>query len=805
MARLDLINNKISLSITSIVMVFACVLPHQAFGIELSPDKFENNNKVSTAKIDGFLITCDKMNRDLETGESELVGNVQIIYQDQHFSADYVKINQNKKSAYFQGNVVINSPVAEIGGDRIQLNYIDSTAEIQNGYVKSNNIYFTGKSIRQNGPNKFHVSDAEYTTCSNCPATWSFDGTEIDAELGGYAFLKSSFLKVSGFPILWLPYLIVPLKNERQTGLLPPEIGFIRDRKLVFSQSLFLALSRSQDTTITLKNYEIGGLKKQIEYRHALNDKTTGEVTFSHLNDSLFPSKKRYSHFVTRGTEKERYNRWSIKGYNQYNFTDNSKLSLSVNQVSDLQYPQDFSDEYPNYSQSGLENRLNYTNNNDGTSLSINAIYYQHLLSANALAHNSAAVHQFPEVKYNSTIQQIGKTPYFYSFNINYAHFERQKKYDDIAIDGTGQKYVANSSNDPRCENLLSSQCYIIDDMAYDQQKDLIRTGDRVQMKGTLHTHAYSLLDRINISPELSYNESHYLFPVGDDRYSSKRYFEFDVLSRSKLYNIYESEEKKYKHEFIPELSYRWIPWIKEDNDLFFGRNDEGDIPIVSRGIISDKALTNGNGVQYDYTDRVYDRNLITLTLINRVVEKDNATMKYTNKFDWQIKQSYDVYQALYGTDKDRPLSDLSSISNLYSGDFTFSNQTNYYPYLSATNSTTSITYLNSLQQYFKVGYISKRSEEPKQDDVSLSLGFVTNYINLLTGVILDTSENRQNDSRVKKVSLITQIKPPGECWAINFYRDQKVGLEAEWKIRFDFSWDGKPTKIIPPHELNIN
>jgi LPS-assembly protein len=142
---------------------------------------------------------------------------------------------------------------------------------------------------------------------------------------------------------------------------------------------------------------------------------------------------------------------------------------------------------------------------------------------------------------------------------------------------------------------------------------------------------------------------------------------------------------------------------------------------------------------------------------------------------------------------------------NLYLNEVTISNQANYYPYLSATNSSTTITYRNTLQQYFKIGYISKRSEEPKQDDVSLALGFVTSYINLLTGVILDTSENRQSDSRIKKVSLITQIKPPGECWAINFYRDQKIGLEAEWKVQFNFSFDGKPTKVIPPEELSIN
>ena len=90
-------------------------------------------------------------------------------------------------------------------------------------------------------------------------------------------------------------------------------------------------------------------------------------------------------------------------------------------------------------------------------------------------------------------------------------------------------------------------------------------------------------------------------------------------------------------------------------------------------------------------------------------------------------------------------------------------------------------------------------------DDLALAVGFVTTYLNLLTGVVIDTSENRTTDSRLKKHSLIAQFKPPGECWGINFFRDQKVGVGAEWKVRFDFSFDGKPAKTIPPDELKLS
>ena len=771
----------------------------------------------SMAKIDGFLISCENVNRNLETGESELTGNVQIIYKDQHFRADHVIIDQKNKRAIFDGNVVVNNTIVEIGGDHIELDYEKNTSKITKGYVKSNNIFFSGETIEQKDANKFYVVDADYTTCNNCPATWSFDGSEINAEIGGYAFLKNSFLKIGGIPVFWLPYFVVPLKNERQTGFLAPEIGFIRDRKFYFSQSIFVAISRSQDMSFTFKNYSIGGLKKQFEYRYAIDDDSYGEFNLAHINDSLFPSKLRYTRFIAPDQVKEKFDRWSIRGYQQYQLSPSEKFRVSLNQVSDLQYPQDFFDEFPNYADSGLENRFNYTNNSDSTSLSLNAIYYKHLLSANALSNNAPAVHQLPEIKFDSLIKEIPDTPLFYKFNLTYTNFYRDTKYDDISFKGS-QGYVSNYAGDPRCENLdkdatatdpvgghFGPQCDTKSDGTFNEEVDIIRTGQRMMAKGALLTKSYALGDTVNFSPEISYNESHYIFPVGENKYSTKRYLEFDLLSRSKLFNVYQGVDSKFKHEFIPEISYRWIPWMQENPNQFFGTSNENDIPVVSKNIISDNDLSNKNNIQFDYQDRVYDRNLITLTLLNRVIKKNDTTSVYSNIFDIQIKQSYDLYQALYGVNRNQPLSDLASFMNIYMDEITISNQANYYPYLSATNSTTTVTYKNALQQYFKIGYISKRSEEPKLDDVSLALGFVTSYINVLTGVILDTSANRQSDSRLKKVSLIAQIKPPGECWSINFFRDQKIGLEADWKVQFNFSFDGKPTKVIPPDELRIN
>lgn len=781
--------------------------------ISYAQDKIDQTQQaitpMTTARISGFTITANSLIRDNEKNIVLLEGNVQIIYQQQHFKADAVEINVRKKKAHLKGNVHIQSLDYEIGGDEIDLDYLSNQALIINGYVKSNNVRFQGALIEQRGPQNFYVVDANYTTCTNCPSTWSFNSHQIKAELGGYAFLKNTFLEISGVPILWLPYLIIPLKNERQTGFLPPEFGYIPNRNLIFSQSFFWAISPSDDATITFKNYELGGLKEIIEYRYALTDYSFGQFSFSNFNDKVFASSKLLNIYRNPNEQNTSFRRWSIQGYAQHEFKPDINARLKINLISDLQYPKEFYDEFKNYADGGLENGLMLNHSSKHTTTQFNAYYYKHLLESNPAASNDSAIHKLPEVKFDSTLYQIADTPFFASTAIQFDSFYREKKWDDISTNGK-QKYVTNDANDPSCDHIADGTmraCHPISDGVYNETNDILRTGRRINSQFNITTKAFTPGEAVTILPKASYNLTNYFFDEGSSRYNTRQYVKFDIASRSRLYKIYDNNDSKYKykHEFIPEITYSNIPWVEQEAHPFFGNIAHGEKPYSSRNNLSDADINDVYGVQYDYYDRIYDRHLVTLTLLNRVIRKNTEINNYQNTLDFRLSQSYDIYQvqqSKYGARQ--PLSDLSGTLTYINNQFTLSNQFNYYPYVDATNSSTSLSYLNEKQQYFKIGYNTKRTEEPTTDDVLLAMGFVTKYVNLLSGFIIDTSTNSTSDSRVKQFSMIAQLKPPGECWAINFYRDQKVGNSAEWKVKFEFSFDGKPPKVIPPDQLNI-
>lgn len=769
-------------------------------------------NLPTSAKIQGITISAQDLTRDLEKDTVLLTGKVKMIYQNQFSEADQVELFLKKKQAVLKGHVTVQSPSYQIGGQQIILDYESNQAIIYIGYVQSNNVRFQGDMIEKMNDTDFYVSNAEYTTCSNCPATWSFSGQKIKAELGGYAYIKNTFLKVADIPVFWLPYLVVPLKSERQTGLLFPEFGHNPERHFIYSQDFFWAISKSQDATFTLKNYELGGLKPKIEYRYVLDENSYGQFNASYMQDTFFSSEQRYTSFAPEENKEKKFNRWLIKSYNQYQLSDKDKLQLQLQATSDLQYPKDFYDEVKNYSDSALENRFTYSHFFEHSLFSIDSSYYINLLRANPLDQNKSSVHRMPDIRFDSTYQKLFETPFYYKIESNWVNFQRNKFYDDLSIykpESENQKYVSNSLNNPDCEKNLSTNCLLTEDDAYNVNQDIIRTGQRFNLKTSITTETYNISELLNLTPTISYNHFNYLFPTQEDTTSSRRFVQFDLSTRTKFYRIFEDDkpnsENRYKNDLIPEIHYSWIPWIEQDSNPFFGDTNSPDSSYISHSNISNNDLNTQGGVLFDYNDHIYDRHLISFTLLDRFIRKKIKDNTYKTLMTFRLTQSYDLHQSQYGKNKDQPLSDLSGVLTLDFDQIQSYTQVNYYPYKSATNTTTSISYLNDKQQYLKVGWSSKRTEDPKQDDISLAVGFVSNYVNLLTGIVYDASAYRKTDSRLRKISLITQLKPPGECWAVNIFRNQVVDSSPEWHITFDFSFDGKPTKVIPPAELNIN
>ncbi|MEK7357227.1 MAG: LPS assembly protein LptD, partial [Bdellovibrionota bacterium] len=439
-----------------------------------------------------------RFNREGPTKNIELSGNVQIVFDNQYISCDKATIDENAQTIFAAGNLVVSSPQAYVEGDSATINYRDNTGIIQNGFVKSGQVIVEGKVVRKTGADTYEGEDASFTACTTCPTAWTFSGTRINAEMGGYAHIKNAWLRVANVPIFWLPYLIVPLKSERQTGLLIPSFDYTDSGGFAPSLNYFWAVSRSQDATFTLTHYAKRGAKGLVNYRYVLSPSSEGELNYGFIRDRVFEGTPAFQPVGSKA------NRWFATYFHNYDMPGGYNQKLKLNFVSDLRYPRDFPQEVPTVGAPALENRLTLTRNSERTHSSLDSSYYINQLKSSPLADNKDAVHRWPEIRVALVERPLAKegplSRVLFNLSADYVNFAREDfAWDDVYLAG------GTSTIDTTRTNVGAN--------AFDPTTDVIRAGQRFDIQPQI-SYPFRLGNSIDVLPSVQFRHTQYSLNV---------------------------------------------------------------------------------------------------------------------------------------------------------------------------------------------------------------------------------------------------------------------------------------------------
>jgi LPS-assembly protein len=802
--------------------VIALIVLANGVGFAQTPPQDPPPVTEPVARIQGLLLNADDFYRDNEADIVELSGHVQIVSQDRHIQADKARILLRTKQLELNGNVKLTMSSSTIGGERIVLDYESTTGIIYNGYVQSGPVIFEGSIIQKIGPDEYFVQNADYTTCTNCPGSWSFRGTSIRAELGGYAYIKNSVLKFGSLPVLWLPYLVVPLKSDRQSGLLTPEFEQSSAGGFTVAQPYFWAISHSTDTTLTLKNYELRGLKALVNYRYVLNPDSEGELDFATLDDRAFKNEDRLNDFRPLSQKGNGTDRWFLRYQHYQEHSDGWVQRAMINNASDLQYPRDFPGETKNHGDSAMESRMSMTKNTRDRHFSVDSSYYRNLLQANPLAGNEEAVHRMPELRYAQIPRPIGNSEFYYGIDLNLVNFTRSGPgYDNMSyttLDGTPVRYVSNDCNRPlwgsTTTNPDDANCANTDDGTFTSGTDLIRTGQRFDIQPSIF-RTFTIGNAVDLMPKVSYRETHYNFPVGQEKNNVRRYLRTELAGRMNFSRVYgdlnDRRSNRFRHEIRPEVTYTALPFVDHQNHPFFGFTPQTEAPTFENSAVTDADLAGNSGLQFDYRDRIFDRNLVTYSIVNTVTEKRwiNETPVYRQLAFLKLSQSFDAWKDGRPGKNQEPYSDISGVADLRFDHFQTYTLLNYYPYQKVTNSSARLRVNDDLGRFAQIGLVKQFTIVPGKDvdstarveDYTLGSGFVSRYVNLMGKFTYNAAE--ETTKKIKSWAYIAQMKPPGDCWMITFIHDQVTGGETNFKLNFDFVFDGVPKPPLPPETLD--
>lgn len=188
---------------------------------------------------------------------SEIVGRGGIILSEGgvQVQADEGVFNTESKLGDVKGNVVMSTSSGVLGADAAQLNVESETGTFQGLEfdVEEGGYRVEAEEAKKISEFEFELVDSEMTTC-RCPdggKPWEVSSGSCNITQEGYAHAYNSTVYFQGLPVLYAPYLVFPVKNERASGLLPARFGSGNRDGFEFAQPVFLSMDDTTGLTVT--------------------------------------------------------------------------------------------------------------------------------------------------------------------------------------------------------------------------------------------------------------------------------------------------------------------------------------------------------------------------------------------------------------------------------------------------------------------------------------------------------------------------------------------------------------------------
>ena len=269
----------------------------------------------------------------------EATGNVVITHQTDSIYGEKATMDMGGKEINVEGNVRYVGPEMTLYGSKLSYGISKKNFLIQNARIVSDNFIILGKEIAKIGEKEIYAQDAEYTTCLDCPESWTIFGKEVNVTLGKYVKIRHAFIKARGVVIMYLPYIFFPIKTKRETGILFPKFSLDSQEGIYFQTPWYWAINKSSDLTYTPSILGKRGYGQELEYRKVFSNHSWLSLNSLQLEDQVYIPDRTYS--IEEQNSNSRFRHFSV--YEQhYNWNDRLNFHVYGSFSKDIDMIRDF-------------------------------------------------------------------------------------------------------------------------------------------------------------------------------------------------------------------------------------------------------------------------------------------------------------------------------------------------------------------------------------------------------------------------------------------------------------------------------
>ena len=353
-------------------------------------------------------LSADTLSHDTLTDTFRASGNVKITWEDTVLTSDTALFDQGKGDAVAEGRVTLRKEGDTLRSDRLRINVETEQGEVTNGdlFVEQNNFHIRGEKMAKVGEEEYRLERGSFTTCDGDVPSWSFAARDLKVTLEGYAVGKHALFLLKDVPVFYVPYIVFPVKRERQSGFLFPRIGNSTKKGFTLDVPYYWAISPSQDLTVDVDMQTKRGVGLGAEYRYLRSHGSDGVMHGYGIHD----------------TSQDRF-RGNLEAKNREYVSDSVTARADVNLVTDQDFYRDFAVATGIYNREILDSSASLTKTWDNSALTGELRYVQDLEAEN----DRLTLQRLPTVTYTLLGRRLGTLPVSASLDSSFANFYREE------------------------------------------------------------------------------------------------------------------------------------------------------------------------------------------------------------------------------------------------------------------------------------------------------------------------------------------------------------------------------------------
>lgn len=277
----------------------------------------------------------------------EAFGGVVIRQGRNSIAADRVTYFRQSGLARLTGNVRIEWDDDILTGEIAEFDLGRSVGWVEEGeiFLSREHFYIRGRQLEKRCENTYAFMDARLTACDGAAPPWSVKSSEGDVTTGGYARLWHPRFQIRDTPVVYFPYMIFPVKTERQSGFLIPEPSFSTRLGAGLNIPYYWVIDEEQDATFYANMMSKRGVMVGIEYRRAstLDSKGVWRADWLHDLETAPTEAQENSQFQGDGLVRPNANRYWLRGkYDGFLGDPLWRVKVDLDLVSDQNYLREF-------------------------------------------------------------------------------------------------------------------------------------------------------------------------------------------------------------------------------------------------------------------------------------------------------------------------------------------------------------------------------------------------------------------------------------------------------------------------------